>query len=191
MKLSIVRMAAIAVVAAALAVSLFPLARPASAQQAQVPLVVAVLDVNHILRDASAAKAVRDQVDKQRDAYQADLVQQENKLRETDKQLAQQRATLSQEEFAKQRNDLNQKIDQLRQESDKRKQQLEKAFNAGMQQVTKALEGVLAEIAKQRGLTLVLNKAMVPLSANDLDITQEALKALNAKLPTVAVPTAQ
>lgn len=191
MKLSIVRMAAVAVVTAALAASMLPLPRPALAQTAQVPLVVAVLDVNFILRESSAAKAVRDQVDKQRDAYQADLVQQENALRETDKQLAQQRATLSQEEFAKRRNELNQKIDLLRQESDKRKQQLEKAFNTGMQQVTKALEGVLADIAKQRGLTLVLNKAMVPLSANNLDITQEALKALNAKLPTVAVPKAQ
>ena len=191
MKVSIVRMAAAAVVTAALATSMFAPPRPALAQTAQVPLVVAVLDVNFILRESSAAKAVRDQVDKQRDAYQADLVQQENALRETDKQLAQQRATLSQEEFAKQRNELNQKIDLLRQESDKRKQQLEKAFNTGMQQVTKALEGVLADIAKQRGLTLVLNKAMVPLSANNLDITQEALKALNAKLPTVAVPKAQ
>jgi len=190
MKLSIVRTAVAAVVVAALAATSLLPARPALAQQSQVPIVVGILDVNQILHESTAAKAVRDQVDKQRDAYQADLVQQENKLRETDKQLAQQRASLSEDEFNKRRDDLNKQIDQLRQESDKRKQQLEKAFSAGMQQVSKALEGVLADIAKQRGLTLVLNKAMVPLSANDLDITGEALRLLNAKLPTVNVPKA-
>jgi outer membrane protein len=191
MKLPIVRVATVVVMLAALAATSLAPATSASAQQSQQPVVIAVLDVNLILREASAAKAVRDQVDKQRDAYQADLVQRENKLRDADKQLTQQRATLSQDEFDKRRDDLNKQIDQYRQDSDKRKQQLETAFNTGMQQVTKALEQVLADIAKQRGLTLVLNKAMVPLSANDLDITQEALKLLNAKLPTVTVPKAQ
>jgi len=191
MKRTILRVVAIAAMTTLLCATRVLAPADALAQQNPVPLVIAVLDVNLLLRDSSAAKAVRDQVDKQRDAYQADLVQQENKLREIDKQLAQQRASLSQDEFNKRRDDLNKQIDALRAESDKRKQQLEKAFNTGMQQVTKVLEGVLADIAKQRGLTLVLNKAMVPLSNNSLDITQEALKALNTKLPTVNVPKAE
>lgn len=191
MKLRMFRRAAI-VVLASLAVTIVTFGSiPASAQQQQIPLIVAVLDVNHILRESSAAKAVRAQIDKQRDAYQAALVTQENKLREADQKLAQDRASLSQEDFIKRRDELGKQIEQLRIDSDKRKQALEKAFNAGMQQVTQSLGQVLSEIAKQRGLTLVLNKAMVPLSANDLDITQEALKLLNARLPSVTVPAAQ
>jgi Skp family chaperone for outer membrane proteins len=191
MKLSMYRRTAIAALvsfAATIAI-LAPL--PASAQQQQIPLVVAVLDVNLILRESSAAKAVRAQIDKQRDTYQAALVTQENKLRDADQKLSQDRASLSQEEFLKRRDELGKQIEQLRVDSDKRKQALEKAFNSGMQQVTQSLGQVLSEIAKQRGLTLVLNKAMVPLSANDLDITQEALKMLNARLPNVAVPASQ
>jgi len=191
MKLSMFRRTAIAVLvsfAATIAV-LAPIS--ASAQQQQIPLVVAVLDVNHILRESSAAKAVRAQVDKQRDTYQAALVTQENKLRDADQKLSQERASLSQEEFLKRRDELGKQIEQLRVDSDRRKQALEKAFNGGMQQVTQNLGQVLSEIAKQRGLTLVLNKAMVPLSANDLDITQEALKMLNARLPSVTVPASQ
>lgn len=191
MKRTLIRVATAVAMMMLLGVMSVAAPTPATAQQSQVPLVIAVLDVNLLLRDSSAAKAVRDQIDKQRNAYQADLVQQENKLREIDKKLAQDRASLSQEEFNKRRDELNKQIDALRAESDKRKQQLEKTFNSGMQQVTKVLEGVLAEIAKARSLTLVINKAMVPLSANDLDITQEALKMLNAKLPTVNLVPAQ
>ncbi|MFZ5792002.1 MAG: OmpH family outer membrane protein [Pseudomonadota bacterium] len=172
------------------------LATPASAQTTQpaqpstqqIPLVVAVIDIQQVLKESTAAKAVRAQIDKQRDAYQAQLAQQENTLREADKKLAEERATLAADAYAQRRDQLGKQIDQLRQNSEKLKQQLEQAFNAGMGQVTQALAGVLADIAKQRGLTLVLNKAMVPLSANNFDITDEALKMLNAKLPTVTIP---
>ena len=165
------------------------IARAETAQPAQqIPVSIAVIDIQQILRDSTAAKAVRAQVDKQKDAYQAQIAQQENALRDADKKLAEQRATLSADDFAKKRDQLGQQMDQLRQNSEKLKQQLEDAFNAGMGQVSQALAGVLTDIAKQRNLTLVLDKRAVPLSANGFDITADALKALNAKLPTVAIP---
>lgn len=184
------------IAAAILALPFLALATPAPAQTTQpaqpstqqVPLVIAVIDVQQVLKDSTAAKAVRAQIDKQREVYQAQLAQQENTLREADKKLAEERPTLAADVFAQRRDQLGKQIDQLRQTSDKLKQQLEQAFNAGMGQVTQALAGVLADIAKQRGLTLVLNKAMVPLSANNFDITDDTLKMLNAKLPTVTVP---
>jgi Skp family chaperone for outer membrane proteins len=154
----------------------------------QVPLTVAVIDIQQILRDSTAAKAVRAQVDKQKDVYQAQIAQQENALRDVDKKLAEQRATLSADDFAKKRDQLGQQMDQLRQNSEKLRQQLEDAFNAGMGQVNQALAGVLTDIAKQRNLTLILDKRAVPLSANAFDITADALKALNAKLPSVTIP---
>ena len=167
-----------------------PIALAETAQPAaqQIPLSIAVIDIQQILRDSTAAKAVRAQVDKQKDVYQAQIAQQENALRDADKKLAEQRATLSADDFAKKRDQLGQQMDQLRQNSEKLKQQLEDAFNAGMGQVSQALAGVLTDIAKQRNLTLVLDKRAVPLSANGFDITADALKALNAKLPTVTIP---
>jgi outer membrane protein len=167
-----------------------PIALAETAQPAaqQIPLSIAVIDIQQILRDSTAAKAVRAQVDKQKDAYQAQIAQQENALRDADKKLAEQRATLSADDFAKKRDQLGQQMDQLRQNSEKLKQQLEDAFNAGMGQVSQALAGVLTDIAKQRNLTLVLDKRAVPLSASGFDITADALKALNAKLPTVTIP---
>ena len=39
-----------------------------------------------------------------------------------------------------------------------------------------------ADIAKARGLTMVLNKAMVVLNVQSYDITKEALQKLDAKI---------
>jgi Skp family chaperone for outer membrane proteins len=178
-------MALVALAPAGASIALAETTQPAAQQ---IPLSVAVIDIQQILRDSTAAKAVRAQVDKQKDAYQAQIAQQENALRDADKKLAEQRATLSADDFAKKRDQLGQQMDQLRQNSEKLKQQLEDAFNAGMGQVSQALAGVLTDIAKQRNLTLILDKRAVPLSASSYDITADALKALNAKLPSVTVP---
>ncbi|QEX22333.1 molecular chaperone Skp [Hypericibacter adhaerens] len=191
MKNSRYRQLALAMLAlAVLAPSAAPRAHAETAQPAtqQAPLNIAVIDIQQILRDSTAAKSVRAQVDKQKDAYQAQIAQQENALRDADKKLAEQRATLSADDFAKKQDQLRQQMDQLRQNSEKLKQQLEDAFNAGMGQVSQALAGVLTDIAKQRSLTLVLDKRAVPLSANSFDITADALKGLNAKLPSVTIP---
>ena len=48
-----------------------------------------------------------------------------------------------------------------------------------------------ADIAKSRGLTMVLNKAMVVLNAQNYDITKEALQMLDTRLTTVKLPPPQ
>lgn len=120
------RQMALAILALAM---LAPIAAPRAIAETvaaqQIPVAIAVIDVQQILRDSTAAKAVRAQVDKQKNAYQAQIAQQENALRDADKKLADQRATLSAADFAKKRDQLGQQMDQLRQNSEKLKQQLE------------------------------------------------------------------
>ena len=60
-----------------------------------------------------------------------------------------------------------------------------------MSQVTQALFQTTAGIAKQRGFTMVLNKAMVVMSISTNDITKEALQQLDARLASVKLPPPQ
>ena len=61
------------------------------------------------------------------------------------------------------------------------------ALRATMQ----ALLQTCADIAKAKGLTMVLNKAMVVLNVASYDITKEALQKLDAKLASVKLPPPQ
>jgi Skp family chaperone for outer membrane proteins len=63
--------------------------------------------------------------------------------------------------------------------------------NGAMTQVEQALFQTTADIAKARGLTLVLNKAMVVLNVTSYDITKEALQKLDARLTSVKLPPPQ
>ena len=166
------------------AVGLMAAPQSFAAEQAP-PLKIAVVDVQFIMRDSKAAKTVHAEVEKQRNAYQNDLAQQENALRAADGQLNSERATLSKEAYQKKRQELDQQAAQLRKNVQTRKDELEKLFSNGIGQIRDALVQVVAEIAQAKGVTLVLYKSQVLLAANTYDITAETLKKLDAKLPSV------
>lgn len=162
-------------------------AAPAAAQN----LTVAVMDVQYILTNAKASKSVRAAVEKQAAAYQAELAQQENAIRAADQQLQQQRAALSPKDYDAKRAELGQKVEALRQKAASRNKQLQQMDNGAMNQVEQALLQVTADLAKAKGLTIVLNKAMVVLNVQSFDITKEALQMLDSRLATVKLPPAQ
>ena len=155
------------------------------------PVVMGVMDVQYILANAKAAKSVKAALEKQAAAYQAELAQQENAIRAADQQLQQQHATLSQADFEAKKNALGQQVEALRQKAVTRNKQLQQMENGAMTQVEQALSQATAEIAKARGLTMVLNKAMVVLNVMSYDITKEALAKLDARLSTVKLPAPQ
>ncbi len=156
------------------------------AQQAP-QAVVAVVDVQKILEESKASKAVQAALEKQRTAFQNDISQQENTLRTADQDLSRQRATLSAEEYEKKRQDIEQKVATLRRGVQTKRQQLDRMFQSSMNTIRTTLLQAIDEIAAERKATLILSKSQVLLAAKEYDITDEAMKRLNAKLPTLAV----
>jgi outer membrane protein len=155
------------------------------------PVVMGVMDVQFVLSNAKAAKGVRAALEKQAAAFQAELAQQENSIRAADQQLQQQRTTLAPQDYEAKRVDLGHKVEALRQKAASRNKQLQQMENGAMNQVEQALLQSTADIAKARGLTMVLNKAMVVLNITSYDITKEALQRLDARLSSVKLPPAQ
>jgi Skp family chaperone for outer membrane proteins len=167
-------------------------AQTAPAAPAATPAVVmGVIDIQYILATAKAAKGVKEALQKQAAAFQAELAQQENSIRAADQQLQQQRATLSQKDFDAKKAALGQQVEALRQKAATRNKQLQQMENGAMTQVEQALLQTCADIAKAKGLTMVLNKAMVVLNVASYDITKEALQKLDARLASVKLPPPQ
>jgi Skp family chaperone for outer membrane proteins len=162
-----------------------------AAPAAAPPVVMGVIDIQYILSNAKAAKGVKAALEKQTAAYQAELAQQENSIRAADQQLQQQRSTLSQKDFDAKKAALGQQVEALRQRAATRNKQLQQMENGAMTQVEQALLQTCADIAKAKGLTMVLNKAMVVLNVASYDITKEALQKLDAKLGSVKLPPPQ
>jgi Skp family chaperone for outer membrane proteins len=168
-----------------------PAARPAAPEAArELPpagTIMVVTDVIKLLNDSTAAQAVRDQIDKQRQSFQADLQKQENELRNVDQELARQRAILAPEAFAQRRREFEKKISDAQQQLQDRRRQLDQAYSAAMQKVNEAINEVVLEIVQERNYQVVLSRSQIVAVQTALDITPEVLRRLNRKLPTVAV----
>ena len=155
---------------------------PAAAQEGTV---IAILDMERILRESKAATTLRQEVERQRQVHQNTLREQENALRSADQELARQRAVLSAESFTAKRKELQEQAVNLQQEFVSRQKEMEELFGRGIGQVRNALAQVAKEIADERGINLILLKATIVLASRDLDITEEALKRLDERLPSV------
>jgi Skp family chaperone for outer membrane proteins len=166
----------------AVAVCLTSSRAPALAQEGAV---IAILDMERILRDSSAAATLREEIDKQRQAHQNTLREQENALRTADQELARQRTVLSAEAFATKRKELQEQANGLQQGFVSRQKEMEEFFGRGIRQVRNALAEVAKEIADERGISLILLKATIVLASRELDITDEALRRLDERLPSV------
>jgi Skp family chaperone for outer membrane proteins len=167
----------------------FAVVLTSSSALAQEGAVIAILDVERILRDSKAAATLRAEIDNQRQTHQTSLREQENALRTADQELARQRAVLSAEAFAAKRKELQEQANNLQQEFVTRQKEMEELFGRGIRQVRQALAEVAKEIADERGINLILLKATIVLASRELDITEDALQRLDQRLPSVNFAT--
>jgi Skp family chaperone for outer membrane proteins len=150
------------------------------------PPVLAIIDVQTVRRLSTAVKALSKRVAEQKVQHQDELREQERALREADRELLRQRSILSPEAFAKKRSELEQRVATQQREARNRKRGLDKIFAQGMARVQTELAEVAKEIAEERGLDLILSKATVVLVRSEFELTQEAVRRLNARLPDLS-----
>lgn len=170
---------------AALAATLIAAVPPPAHAQQQIN--VAILGLQEIMRESAASKIVLGEIQKREAALKAEVEKRENALLAADQQLAQQRGTLSAEEFAQKRAELSQQAAEVRKYAQGQQAQIAELARRGEGQIRQKLHEIVGAIAKEKGIMLVLNKTQVVLFPIELDITAEAMQRLNAQLPSVSL----
>jgi outer membrane protein len=148
----------------------------------------AVIDYQRVMREASAAESIRSQIEARRLRYQSEIAEQEHRLVEADRELARQRSILSVEAFNERRKAFEEDVAEVQRMLQTRRQQLDDVAAMAMSEVREAVIQVVGELAEQRGFNLVLPSANVLLFSPQIEITDEVLGKLDARLPEVQVP---
>jgi Skp family chaperone for outer membrane proteins len=151
------------------------------------PVAVAVIDFRGVLSQSEAAKNIRKTVDARREEYRAQFATIEKQLREEQQALAQQRPVITADAFEQRARDLQNRVRQAQLEAQAGNQQLKRALDQAMDKVQKELFHVVAELAEEAGAGVVLFRSSIVIAVKKLEISQEALKRLNAKISKVDV----
>lgn len=174
---------------AVLAAALFAFT-PAHAQTVAPPVIV-IVDVQQILRDSQSAKDIQSQMDQRTERYTKEVTAEEDELRHTQDELERQRTVLSPDAFNSKMRDFQQRYDALDHGVQVTRQAWQQAYNDAMTKVENTALQIIADIAAERKANLVLTKAAVLFEAQGLDITQEVIRRLDQKLPSVTLSLAQ
>jgi outer membrane protein len=175
----------IALAALVIAAWLQPWHHQDAAAQKLPPAVAAVIDYQRILRDAAAARSIREQIEARRKTYQEEISKEEQRLHEIDKEFARQRSVLSPEDFAEKRREFEQDVTGVQRKVQERRRELDRLSAAALNEVKQALIAIVTSIAEERGFNLVLPSSEVLFFARSLDLTEEVLAKLDARLPQV------
>jgi outer membrane protein len=164
-------------------------ATPLHAQQAPAlpPPVILIVDMAQILQQAKAAQEVHAILNKQYTAYSKEVAQQEDELQKGGTELERQRTVMAPDAYNTRAHDLQQRYDELGKSVQAKRLALQQSLNDAMDKVKNAALEVVADIVKERKANLVLEKQAVVYEPEGMDVTADAIKRLDQKLPSVPV----
>ncbi len=149
---------------------------------------IAVIDMKAIRKNSTAMNSIREQIGEYRAGFQGEIQKEEEELRKANQELSRQRSILSPAAFAEERKKFETRLSQVQRNVQKRRKELDLLRDTAMLEVQKVLNKIIATIAEENGLGIVLRRDNTVLAARSLEITEPVIKRLNKQLSSVTVP---
>jgi outer membrane protein len=146
-----------------------------------------VVDVQRVMQEASSAKMVQQQLEDQRLKFQTIIADEEKELRQAEQDLAKERETAKPDLYAEKEQLLRQKFVAVERRVQARRKVLDTAFTESMETVKKNLLEIVEAVALDKNIQVMLLKQQILWNAKELDLTDEILRRLDKKLPSIDI----
>lgn len=148
---------------------------------------IAIVDVQQIMRDSVVAKSIQKQISTLREKYKKEIASEEEGLRKAEQDILAKRSSLTAEEFQKERKSFETKLGTVQKNVRSKQEKLDKAFNKAMETVRAKAVEIIAALAEETNASIVLPRQNVIIIDKNIDLTDAAMKRLNASLKDVKV----
>jgi len=152
------------------------------------PAVVAVIDYQRLLRDSSAARSIRAQIEEQRATYETEVEAERQRLAQTDRELNQERDSLTPEAYRERRRAFEEDVAAVQRLVQERRRELDAASSAAFQRIRDTVVQIIDALSDSYRFNLVLPRSEVLVFAPEIDLTVEVMARLNERLPQVPIP---
>lgn len=169
----------------AIALSAIIAATPAASYAANAT--IAVINVQQVMNESTAAKSMREQLEKKQNEFQETISKKEKVLQKDDKELSKKRSVLSKEAFEKKLRAFQSKATKLQKDVQAKKALLEVSSARALADIQKATTQIISDLSKEKGFKVALPTSQILYADDSLDISDEVLKRLNKKLPKLVV----
>ncbi len=152
------------------------------AQVASSPPQIAVIDVQRLLGESQAGKQALDRLRALGQERQTQIEAKQTELNDLRQRLEEGQLSLSEERQAEMEKELQTKLIELRRLQDDAERELQQQRLEAFEGIEERVIPLIAEVAKERGYTLVFNKFQSGLlfAVEEIDITDVVLERFNA-----------
>jgi len=165
------------------------------AAQAQMTPVLAVVDMDLVVRESNAVRTLEAQLLELQTRWEGELTEVNQQLAAT-LRAAQEKLNageIEQAEFRQVQVRTQRDLQALRKEANARQRKLIQTRRLAETELRRILEEIVIDLASETGANMVLNFSAVVISAEGFDLSVEALRRLNSDIPelnlTVSEPT--
>lgn len=158
-----------------LAVVFVSLASVAQAQTSQ----VLTIDLDRLLSETRLGAETMARLEQEALQLADENTQIENALIAEEQELTDQRSTLEPDAFRDLADDFDQRVQQFRAEQDAKARALNRSRDEARQDFFSGVAEIISNIVRERGALVVIERREVFLSADSIDITDEAIQRVN------------
>lgn len=169
-------------IAAAALLACAPAAMAADAAPA-----IAVVNMQQILSDSTAAKSAHDQLETKSKSFQADITKKQDQLQKENQELGKQQSVLSKSAFEEKATAFRKKVTEAQKEMQTKRALLDNASARAGNEIQKTVSEIVSAIAKEKGFVAAIPTSQLIYADPKLDITSDVLTRLNQKLPKIDV----
>ena len=150
---------------------------------------VGVVDLNYILSESDAAVDAAKQIENIAKQIEEEIKNSDQNLIDEQNELIESQQIMAPAAFDEKRKEYEKKVENYNITRQEKLMSVDKILSESRNEVLNALKPILEEISNDKGITILLEKNSVLLNAENMDMTEEALKILNKKLPSIEVAT--
>ena len=148
---------------------------------------IAVVDLNLILSESKAAKNATKQFEEIQKSTEDKIIASDKKMLDERNKLIEQQSVIAPEAFELNAKDYEKKLQEYQADKQNKLRKLEGVLQKARNTILEKVKPILEDISKELGVTVILEKNSVLLSANNMDITDNVIKKLNKELPKIKV----
>lgn len=148
---------------------------------------IAVVNIQFVMKDSTAAKSVREQLENKQKTYQAEIEKKQDSIKKEEQELLNKKSVLAKDAFEEKARVFKSKVAGLQKDAQSKKNLLDSAFERSLNDIQKVVTEIISDISKEKGFVIAVPTSQILFADTKLDISSEVLERLNKKLPKLDV----
>ena len=148
---------------------------------------IGIIDINKVLTESKAAIDATKQIEKIQKKSEEEAKSEDDLIIKERERLIEQQSVMAPEAFEVKVADFEKKVQTYQVERQEKLRKLDQMVQMARAKILDEVKPIINEYAKEVGITVILEKNAVVMSADEMDMTEQVIKILNKNLPKIKV----